>query len=264
MERNMFGYDRVHSILGTGFIMWNKARLDMGLHISLPSKALNVFSQFSGSETAIYELLIEARGEVDVRFTRVDVAFDTSKVTMQQVKQSIEGGELITRSREVLLQQSLRGGSGMTIYIGSGASDRRVRIYDKAAERGVGGVWTRIETQYRKKYADQVVDKILLSDVSLEMLAMTSFDFREVGNTRTNNRERSSWWAAILEEFETVVFSIKSAISTLAEKALWLEAAIAPTLAAVYLKFGPEWFERFMNAGVERISPVMQALIYQT
>lgn len=261
-DRNMFGYNRVSMVLGSGFIMWSSEYPQMGLHISMPAQALRVWEELN-PETSVYGLLIEARGD-DATFTRIDIAFDTPEVHIDTFIDAIEGGELVTKAQTVRCEGEMRGKPGATVYIGSKRSDRVVRIYDKAAERNVPGVWTRIETQYRKKYADQVVDAILLSDVSLEVLSATAFDFREVGATRSNNRKRSSWWTALLGDFEKITFTLKKGLTTLEEKAAWLEKAIMPTLAAVFLKFGVAWFEAALDEGVKRISPVNRALLYQT
>lgn len=262
IERNMHGYDRVFTLLaGKGFMMWNRERLDMGLHITLSAQALALWCAMGPSDRSIYELLIEVRN-CKGKFTRIDVAFDTPDVHIDQVREAIEVGELVTKARDVALYQKLRGSPGTSIYIGSKSSDRLVRIYDKASERGVPGVWTRFETQYRKKYADKVVDYILLSDVSMESLVVSSFDFREVGNVRTNTRSRSGWWSAILGEFEKVEFTIKRVIQTVQQRADWVRSQVSRTLATCFLTLGKEWLDDVLDFGVVRMTAVDRQQVF--
>lgn len=260
LDRGMHGYDRVFSVLGSGFVMFHSDRLQMGFHVTLPAKALAIWSELN-PEVSLYKLLIIARNE-HATFTRIDICFDTPDVAIDRVIRAVEEGELVTPAQQVLLMRSMRGDPGATVYIGSPSSDRRVRIYDKAAEQGVDGTWTRFETQYRKKYAGQVVDYILMSDVSMEQLAVSSIDFRDGQATRTNNKERSSWWAELLQVFEKVEFSIKKVVTTLEEKAEWFKSSIAPTMSLLIMRFGLDWFDSVFEDGVLRIKDYQKQLLY--
>lgn len=59
----------------------------------------------------------------------------------------------------------LTGNNGRTIYIGKRGSNGRVKIYDKAAETGSGGVWTRYEVTLT--FEDTYFSNVLFSDFSV-------------------------------------------------------------------------------------------------
>lgn len=262
LDRGMHGYDEVFSILGSGFIMWHSERLDMGIHVSIPAKALSVYAEMYQKDT-LSSLLIHMRKDWKGTATRIDIAHDTPCIHIDTVIEAVENGELVTPAKKVTLMKSMRGEPGATVYIGSPNSDRRVRIYDKAAEQGLDGeVWTRFETQYRKKYADQVVDYILNTNVSMESLACTSYDFREVGNTRTNNRPRSLWFASLLADLENIVFVINKALKTVEEVAEWFDSMMGATFAFVYEGMGTEWFVDRFHSWVHRIPGHKKVLLY--
>lgn len=256
LERNMHGYTRVFACLsGYGFVMYNHERLDMGVHVSLSSSALAEFSSLY-PESSQYRILTEARS-IGCRFTRIDICFDTPDVHIDMVVDAVNRGELVTPARKVTLMQDMIGDNpGKTVYIGAPTSERRVRIYDKAAEQDVSGVWTRFETQYRKAYADSIVDYILHSDVSMEVLVSTSFDFRELGNTRTNNRARSAWFQAILGAFEKVELTVTKAARTLKDKAEWFLQQQSRTLAVLWMAFGSSFIDTVLEVGVIRATQI--------
>lgn len=57
---------------------------------------------------------------------------------------------------------------GYTVYYGTPQSDKRVRIYDKAAEQDLLlEAWTRVEAQIRKPYADKFAADILEHGLSI-------------------------------------------------------------------------------------------------
>jgi hypothetical protein len=96
--------------------------------------------------------VIPAGGErwKDTTASRVDIAWDTD-VDMSDACRSyfkLNRDNVPTP----LLYESRNG--GMTLYIGAPSSDKRVRVYNKAAEQDLEGlVWWRYELQLRGRYA---------------------------------------------------------------------------------------------------------------
>lgn len=259
LERGLHGYKTSHSVLGSGLLMYHRDRLEMGFHVSLPSSALGTLCDLYG-DTAIYKLLISLR-PASMRPTRIDICADTTQVHIDTVIEAVESGMLVSPAQSVRLVRELKKETGgATIYIGSPSSDRMVRIYDKAAEQGTDGVWTRLEIQYRKKYAGQIVDLLLLSDVSLETLASTSVDFREMDATRTNNRTRCEWWEAWVGAYGVVTLVVQKVAKRIDTSVQWIEDYVSRTLAMCMIAKGWEWLERTIDRGVRDMSQLQIAL----
>lgn len=81
------------------------------------------------------------------KLTRIDVAIDLKKVDLDNYSFIDDLS---------LKNNTWRSGLGRleTHYIGAPKSDFRIRIYDKALERGEKGDWWRIEAQMRREFAE--------------------------------------------------------------------------------------------------------------
>jgi hypothetical protein len=152
------GYREDWSLWGVGRFQWGH-RAGMVARASLPGSGLGLYREAGGQTRELLDLVAGAEG----RCTRVDLAFDWA----------VDAGEIIDR----IVEHVVRGlyasrwrlensnscyrtrsvcGRGDTLYLGSSQSDCRVRVYEKAAERGVKVDWLRVEVQVRKEGAEAV------------------------------------------------------------------------------------------------------------
>ena len=91
------------------------------------------------------------------KIARLDFALDVfdPQANPTDVLHMWKRGDVGTPARYVELRSSYtstrEGGviEAPTVYVGAPDSDRRIRVYDKAKEKGVPGPWTRIEIQMR-------------------------------------------------------------------------------------------------------------------
>lgn len=83
--------------------------------------------------------------------SRLDIAADDKEglLSMSTMRRYVESQKYVCKSRKVLV---MTGAEEMIIF-GSAQSDRRLRIYNKALERGVTGHWIRAEMQMRNDAA---------------------------------------------------------------------------------------------------------------
>lgn len=86
--------------------------------------------------------------------SRLDLARDIAELSLPDARLRVLAGAVRSRAQSIDWREGLRGGNGRTLYIGSPASDRTLRIYDK---RGV----TRIEVELHRAMAASAVDRIL-------------------------------------------------------------------------------------------------------
>lgn len=251
LPRGRSGYTRGRLILGTGSVLWSEDRLDMGVHVDLPSKALG---RADMEVTALLQLVLGRYGH----FTRLDVALDTDSVTVAHVVQMEAAGDLISRTANRRLITDLRTG-GQTLYIGSANSRRLVRIYDKAIEqdRNDGAVWTRIEVQFRAEYAHQAA-VYAVAGHALQDLILATVDFRDDnGDSNRSRWPRSDWWAELVGAArERLQFGARSASQTVQDLYHWLNTQVAPTLALLCYFFGSyHWLHLLVDSGASRLQP---------
>jgi hypothetical protein len=258
LERGRYGYPSARAVLGTGVILWNPERLEMGVHIELPSKALGLYSASSDGAT-VYSILLDAMGQ-NAKFKRLDVCSDNMGVHISAVVAAVQADQLVTKSRTVTLMQNLRG-SGCSLYIGSPQSERRVRFYDKAAEQGIddGSIWTRAEVQLRNDLAHQTVIALLVDDTALESVISSAVDFRLQDDSNTTRRTRCEWWQSWLGCFSRFRYAVSQRISIIGDAVEWIQKQVAPTLAYIFqgvgYDFAASWLIYTISAASSRIPP---------
>lgn len=94
-------------------------------------------------------------------------------------------------------------GAEQAIYFGSPASDRRLRIYNKAMERGVEGPWIRAEMQMRNKNAVSfLLNWFQRKDIggcySAVLRDFLRFTVSPIQNRNYNRTTTALWWDEFL------------------------------------------------------------------
>lgn len=148
----LYGYTVAIS-MGVGILaMCHPGKPEMGVHVQLSGQGLE---ELNLSTIKLIELLafVENSGG---NVTRVDLAIDAfdSKLSIEYLAFLLEEPTTEAATRKHLYMANSEGGE--TLYIGSEASDRRLRAYNKAAERLSKGAdigdntdWIRIELVLR-------------------------------------------------------------------------------------------------------------------
>lgn len=101
--------------------------------------------------------------------TRLDIAWDVFReVDLMQIVDDYRAGEVQTAAHSVNVVGGYAGAEdiGATVYIGSRASERFVRIYDKGRKEGVGPGWVRVELELKGDRASLAAKEILISGMS--------------------------------------------------------------------------------------------------
>jgi DNA relaxase NicK len=267
LERGRYGYTSAYSVLGSGAVLYHEGRPEMGVHVELPATALAVV----GMDVAALLSFVARHGG---RATRVDLALD-SDTPIDMFRRAILDGEAVTKShvKKSYEMQSLfeddNGLRGHTIYIGSASSERRVRIYDKAAETStVGRIWTRIEVQHRGSAAQAVFE--LLHDsgdrdgASVCISAICgAIDFR-VGDGNTTRKCRAGWWSAIVGGVDRWRFRVVSVPATVERAYDWVCKQVSSSMAMVSASFGSDaWLHHVMLYGSSRMTELQKSMALQ-
>lgn len=251
-ERGIMGYTQGLMLPGEGMVLWNDDRPDMGVHVELPSKCLKLVEVEA----------VQLAGWVHLRggqCTRIDIALDTDGVSMAQVVNAQDSGDLVARSKKRLLMYNYEDGS-QTLYVGSTKSRRLVRFYDKALEQQSKtgeqhpGVWTRCEVQFRREQAQMVSEYIGLG-AGLRDVIFSCVDFRDSTQDENLSRcDRLEWWQAWVGEAERLSFATGSVVGdVVAEAYTWVQKYVAPTLAFLSKALGSASLDALVEAANGRI-----------
>lgn len=257
LERGAMGYTHGWRLSGGGLLLYNPARGDMGCHCSLSAGSLALLSDWC-PRSLIAAVLTEG-GWV----TRIDIAIDTDAVDIATVDNAVRSGCLVSRAKKRRYYGDYDA-DNYTIYIGERSAQRFVRIYNKAAEQQVEGVWTRCEVEYKGKQA-QTAAVYILQGEDLRSLVLSAVDFRDSSEDANISRcSRLSWWAAWVGNVRRLSFAAASPVAETVERVFeWVRRQVAPSLAFLDFYFGknPTWLYALCDSNAHRISAQRRLLL---
>lgn len=110
----------------------------------------------------------------DCNFTRIDFAcdvLDDENASVDALVAGIEEGSVRLKGKSYSVISSVsRGMVGTTLYIGARASDKYIRIYNKAVEQGLPEKkWIRVELEAKGDYAKSLGKRILSDGYSIAL-----------------------------------------------------------------------------------------------
>ena len=188
---------------------------DMGVCVTMSGSGCRTFeSYFSTDWVTLFTAILSGIDSGDFKITRLDVAFDdhSGLLDMAQVMCYVDEGNYVSKSR---WWEIAYGSEGSTVYIGSPQSAIRIRIYDKAAERGYDDSvhWIRVEMQLRDDRALAFLREVDWGFCSVTSLgekfrAVLGHYLRFVEPSQSDSNKRrwktAAWWASLLDGVEAV------------------------------------------------------------
>lgn len=136
--------------LGQARIMVSRPGSEMGVHVQLPGQALGALGVAKA---------LRICGELGGKVSRCDIAVDCKgQSDAADVYGSYLSKGMKTRAQKVNM---VIGTEGNTVYVGSRTSERFLRVYDKAAQMGIEGNWTRIEMECKGARAKWVASYLM-------------------------------------------------------------------------------------------------------
>ena len=158
------GYDHAMK-LTIGRIDWSD-RAKQGVNVQFSGADCGTLVEKGINPLSVIRWVIDESGKV----TRLDVAIDYhAAADIQALADAYEHGNVETRAHTCKIFKDVSAEKAwnetpMTIYFGSSASDCQLRVYNKAAERGVTGCWTRLELTTRADRARALADAMLANE----------------------------------------------------------------------------------------------------
>ena len=164
-EYGRYGYKRLERFNGVN--LYSDGRLneagedDMGVCVECSGQGCRTLESFGKIEWLPFlACLAEECNEFHI--TRLDLAYDDHTGILDKLQLKVDTDDGLYRSK-FRTWEIRYGNRGFSIYHGSKQSDGMVRIYDKAAERGLldGTHWIRVELQLRNDNAAGAVKAYL-------------------------------------------------------------------------------------------------------
>lgn len=230
MEKGRNGY-RNGLYFGSISILYD-GNPGMGICLDMSGQGCRTFEEYgSGDFIGLFQLFSQ-----DDRFhiTRLDVAFDdhTGILDIRQLfrdtdeqgdpgddEGSVAERSFVSRFRCEDINKSFDNGRpGISIYHGSKHSDIMIRIYDKAAERGLPKTqhWVRVELQLRRERAAQFAFAAVSEPIGTLFRGVLVNYVRYVDDPGTDsNRWRwpmKPYWADLIDQVERISIFVKPGV----------------------------------------------------
>jgi len=253
-----YGFSGYRKSLRFGNIsVYYAGREGMGCHVEISGQGCRQFeAQFA--ENPWLELFTTALA-AGANFTRLDLAIDNvdGALSLERLCDALQDHDTQVRSRFGEWRRILKGSfnrgeqvTGETIYLGSAKSHLMFRIYNKAQESGLVGVWLRFEIQLREKRAQEAA-KLLISPVPVGSLAVGIINnYFAIINDDDANVSRCSlqaWWSAWLQSTDKITLTTERDIKLVSDSMEFIKRQYAPSLAMIDKHLGAAPFKEFVR-----------------
>lgn len=191
-----------HEYFG-GMHLYHGGREDVGVELS--GSGCRTMETCNGNAfdwLGLFRYIVDQGEEMNI--SRLDVAGDDKDgiLSLEELTLYTKSGLYISKAR----RRVWMGGDEEEVIFGATSSSTRLRIYNKALERGVDGSWVRCEFQLRDEAADSFILNLLnegsigetYGGVLLNYLRYTT----RLPEESCNNYDRIptvSWWAKFVD-----------------------------------------------------------------
>lgn len=201
----------------------SKIRLDMGICVNLSGTGCRAFESYGhGNWLKLFSFLFrdvaliasEQHKFKKYNITRLDLAYDDhiGILDIYRIERDTRERNYVSKSKYSEITWSDNQDEdiqGLTVQVGSDKSDVKIRIYNKAAERGFKDKhWIRVEMQLRDDRAFSAVEQILrekhIGLISAGILR-NYLTYREPSQDTNKSRwPLADYWDKLLLDIETV------------------------------------------------------------
>lgn len=213
---------------------------DMGTHVILSGQGCR-FYEAESSLLDLIKLMKFLKGKI----TRIDLALDDHSgelVQFNKILKDITSGNIVSKwkSNTEIIKRDMDGNlQGQTINLGSRKSDTYLRIYNKALEQQIEGIWNRIELEIKGSNAEQI-QKILTQDNAGPIFKGILKNYMRLVKPNPKDQNKSRWisrgyWDNLMNNVDKVKLTTKAEEKTIDQKKEWLSNQVGQTLAIVSL-----------------------------
>lgn len=185
----------------SGMHIYHGGRNDIGVELSgAGCRMLEACNKNSFDWCDLFAYIMEHVQYKEMNISRLDVAGDDKDgiLTMDKLFRYVSQKKYISKARHKVVWRE----DEEAVIFGAGTSSTRLRIYNKALERGVEGPWIRAEFQFRDESADSFILNLLreggeigptYGGVLLNYLRFVTRD-PSTCNNNYNRIPTVSWW----------------------------------------------------------------------
>jgi phage replication initiation protein len=237
-------------------VVLSKGSPGMGINVMMPGQGCREYENRFGDN---WKELIRGVFRAGGHFTRLDVAVDDRQgyFTLDMVRQKVVMGDVRTvfkgvdERKKYHLGDSVSKVTGETLYFGSKESSLRVRMYDKAKERGQECFWNRCEVESRDDRSDVLASEIIGGrGLGVIILSVLKRCLNFVERSADSNKARwavSDWWSCFLGAVGKIRLAVMQVKKTITQIAGWIERQVAPSLALVEKSLG-DGFDSYLKS----------------
>jgi DNA relaxase NicK len=261
---------------GVGKLGTGSPRNPKEVHVDLSAGIVSQWDE--GRLKTILAWIFGHKGHV----TRADVALDDREATVpiETVKQAVEAGQMVSRSKQFKVLQSSNHREGVrtgdTLYFGSRASQTMLRVYDKRLElqrqgrEDAGSYGIRWELEFKQDRAQACAKALLTLDAEdwrefLVGVLRSYVDFRETTREAESYEKYRApllaWWETLTEGFRKCRLVVEQTHRRLDDVITWMAQAISPMLAVVVNCRGYDFLVEMIYAGMQRWRQKHHALV---
>lgn len=211
-EYGRYGYKRMEVFNGVSVLYEGRPNQDgfddMGICVEISGQGCRALETFGKIDWLAFVAFLMAE-ENEFKITRLDLAYDdhTGILDKLQLKLDTDDGNYRSKFRTWELRY---GNRGWSIYHGSKQSQAMIRIYDKAAERGLldGTHWIRVELQLRDTNAAGSLQAYLqhrqLGAVFGGILATYLVYLEESNDSNKSRWATAPYWQALIQDAKRI------------------------------------------------------------
>lgn len=297
--RGAMGYKSMLNLDGFALSVLSDGTNGMGIHVNISGSAVGyILEKYAEHNSDITPFESQKAFQVDDfgqtvltkflsdvakigQLSRLDIAIDdigdSVHFSLADIQHYLDSGAVISKFRTYTnnISRKVNTGelSGGTIYLGSGKSDVRLRIYDKRLEHNskhpdspIDALWIRWEFQLRNNRAMSALH-LLTGGNSLGAVASGILgNYMRFIIDDDSNRSRCSVapeWLAFLGNVERLQLTVESAPKTLEDKRNWIIEQVLPTLTGIIIADGGSYdiILKHWDSSLMRMKSDMQRLI---
>lgn len=269
-EYGRYGYKRREAFNGVNILYEGRLNEagedDMGVCVEVSGQGCRALETYGKIEwISFLSFLMEDFNEFHI--TRIDLAYDdhTGVLNKLQLKLDTDDGNYRARFNSWEIRY---GNRGFSIYHGSNQSQVRIRIYDKAAERGLldGTHWIRVEIQLRDENAEGAA-RALIQRKQIGSVYSGILSNYLVYCEESNDKNKSRWpvaayWQELLQDAESIHIAAKPGVDY---NIFHLEAFLRDTAGGALITwikiFGLDSLPDMLKKRKAKMNPKHQRLI---
>jgi DNA relaxase NicK len=243
-------------------IYYDGHSIGMGANVSMSGNACRVYETHHTTMSLIKRVLKLHLAE-KANITRFDAAADDragilSMDVIEEAARKRNFCSTISSTDFHCSQKKKNDPVGVTVYLGSAESEKRMRTYNKAVEQGLEGEhWIRVELMTRREHAVGLIQALVENEANLggtlAKIIMDTVRYIEMDNNKSCRCSVAEWWARFLGTLERVKIMLKEKPAMSIERsAKFLTEQVSAAFYTCVKAYGLHFTRAMLDAGEKK------------